>query len=330
MQGKTFFLTFEKNGEMKRRRFKEGVPLHIYTKGRNSYGIFYTVEDFILYFTMYSVYSRKYNIRTLAFNPMINHTHEVCYTNSLKELSRFRQVLESKFAWEHNLARGRTGEVFKHNFGSAPKYVGKIIKSAIAYVNNNSVAGNLKSRALEYKWNGLAYFSSEHPFSEKIQLSSARRIFRQALKIIACNREQERWLGYALQNTIFKGLTSKEKLQIVDYIIVKYNFIDYEGTISYFGTWEKMITAIDSNSGSEHDIPEDWEDYSKYADMIKVLNRAGISIKCVNFDNMPLSDLANLYSLLAYETDAQQKQIMKFLHIRPFNYETDWMEGIPA
>lgn len=317
-------------GKYKRRRFKGGVPLHVYIKGRNSFAMFYTVEDFILFITMYSVYSRRHGIQTIAFCPMINHAHGLCYAESLHDLSTFQQVLENKFAWEHNLARGRSGSVFKPKFGSAPKYIGKHLKGAIAYVNNNPVEGRLKENAIDYKWNGLAYFNNSHPFSEKIVRKNASRRLRASLTLVDTLRKQEQWLGYAVQDTLFKGLDRREKMQLIDYIISSYNFIDYEGAVACYGSWENMIIAIDANAGAEHDLKEDWEDYSKYTDMIQVCNRHKVNLRCENFDDKSLVELARLFDMLERETDAERKQIMKFLHIRPYCEETDFMAGIPA
>lgn len=314
----------------KRRRFKEGVPLHIYTKGRNSFAIFYTVEDFILHFTMYSVYSRRHEIRTIAYCPMINHTHEVCFANSRKDLSSFRQSFESRFAWEHNLGRGRSGAVFKHNFGSSPKYVGKILKSSIAYVDNNPVEGGIKEKAVDYKWNCLAYYNNSHPFSEKIVRKNASKKLRASLTLVDTLRKEEQWLGYAVQNTLFKGLGPKERLQLTDYIVSSYNFLDYESAIACYGSWEDMLIAINSNAGAEFDLPEDWEDYSKYAKMIQVCNRNNVNLRCANFYDKDIRELARIFDMLERETDAERKQIMKFLHIRPYCEKTDFMAGIPA
>ena len=50
------------------------------------------------------------------------------------------------------------------------------------------------------------------------------------------------------------NLTEKEIL--TDYIISTYNMIDYPRLIRYYGSYQQMLTAFHSNTGSEYDILE--------------------------------------------------------------------------
>lgn len=51
-----------------------------------------------------------------------------------------------------------------------------------------------------------------------------------------------------------KKLSEKETEQFVDHVIKIYLPFDYEELISYYGSYDNMITAMNSNTGSEHDI----------------------------------------------------------------------------
>ena len=129
---------------MKRYRFfKAGVPHHVYVKAENSFILFYTQEDVILYFTLYSSLARKYGIRALSFCIMPNHIHSVEIAPDKKSFLKFHAQLGSILTKEYNLRHNRKGKLLASPFGYAPKTVTKRIRDAVCYVANNPVAGGL-------------------------------------------------------------------------------------------------------------------------------------------------------------------------------------------
>ena len=71
-------------------------------------------------------------------------------------------------------------------------------------------------------------------------------------------------------------MNRKEKAQIIDYVISKYNFLDYDALINLYGSFEKAMIAVDSNAGAEYDLKDDTGDHSCYMKMI------AYSALCVN------------------------------------------------
>ena len=57
----------------------------------------------------------------------------------------------SWFVREYNSFSGRTGKLFKKNYGSAPKSDSKKIRSCINYIGNNPVEKSLCERAQDYR-----------------------------------------------------------------------------------------------------------------------------------------------------------------------------------
>lgn len=53
------------------------------------------------------------------------------------------------------------------------------------------------------------------------------------------------------------GLSARELQQYTDYAIRMYNPVDYYAVIRYYGSYDKMLTAINSNTGSEYDVIAD-------------------------------------------------------------------------
>ena len=111
---------------------------------------------------------------------------------------------------------------------------------------------------MDYRWNLMAYFASGHPFSDRIVLNKASQRLRQALRYVDKMREDDKPLDYRIQKMLFKGLNRKESKQLLDHIIAKYNFLDYSTILKYYGSFEKTLLAMDANTGSEHDLKEEW------------------------------------------------------------------------
>ena len=299
-----------------KRIFKDGLPHHVYCKGVNGNVIFYSTADCIFFFTLYSCLSRKYGIRTGAFSIMPNHTHSQQEAQNQKTFIAFNRECLSTFTRGYNSQHRRSGELFQSPFGSAPKMVGKTIKSNISYINNNGTSGRLSKGVLDYRWNLMAYYFSSHPFSEKIIQNRASKRMREALRFVDRCRQENKPLDYKLQSMLFKGLNTKERKQLLDYIIYRYNFLDYNAILKHYKSMEEALMAMDANTGSEHDLKEDWEDYSVYRRMIEKAACSGIEMETVNFEGCDKDELFTMAILLSGAT-GEKKKVGRFLHLDP-------------
>ena len=300
---------------MKKRNFKEGIPQHVYVRGIGGGIIFYSLEDCVFYITLYFCLSRKHGIVTYAFSLMPNHAHSQQKAGSLKSFTDFNKELLSKFAQTYNLRHSRHGPLFDKPFGSAPKSTGKLIKSNISYICNNGAEGKLSKGILDYRWNMVAYCTNSNPFSERKPERSSSRRFLRAMKLVRYCRRTLSPLDYKLQETVYKGLDHSEKKQILDLILTEYNVVDQEGMVVLFGSLDNALTAMETNCGSEHDIKEDWDNYSVYRSMIQCVSREGMDIRTLNFESMDEKGLKQLRRHLKKETGASEKQLDKFLHM---------------
>ena len=229
--------------------------------------VFYSIADCLFYITLYSCLSRKYHIRTNAFSLMPNHTHSQQVVVSRQVFTAFNQELLSLFTRGYNIQHGRSGELFQKPFGSAPKIGGKSIKNNLSYINNNGAAGKLSKGVLDYRWNLMAYYDTDYPCSEKIVLNQASKRMRWAMRYVIELHGKNRPLDYRIQAMLFKGLNAKERKQLIDFIVVQYNFLNYSAITKHFGSFERALIAMDANTGSEYDIIEEWEDYSVFRSM---------------------------------------------------------------
>jgi hypothetical protein len=122
-------------------------------------------------------------------------------------------------------------------------------------------------------------------------------------------------LTYNRQRVLFKDLSSEEISQLTDLIIALHNCLDYNAVGRlYNGNIENTVFSARTHSGSEHDIPEDFEDYSAYHSMMKIALEQGIDLKTCNFETMTSKELSKLFTILS-RLGFPQKQIQKFLHL---------------
>lgn len=299
---------------MKLRNFKENLPHHVYVRGKGGGIIFYCLEDCIFYVTLYFCLSRKHGLVTYAFSLMPNHTHSQQIAPTREAFIAFNRDLLGSFARGYNRQHGRHGPLFDTPYGSAPKPVGKMIKSNISYICNNGAEGRLSEGILDYRWNLVAYCKESYPFSDRVSTRTSSRRFMRARKLVRICRKACIPLGYKLQETVYEGLDHREKMQIVDYILSEYNVLDQEGMILSFGSIDKAITAMEANCGSEHDLKEDWDDYSVYRRIGMFVKGKGMDLRTVNFERMEGKDLHNLRKALRVTVGASDRQLDKYLH----------------
>lgn len=300
----------------RRKQYHPNVPCHIYSRAFNSFCIFYSLEDFLVFTSVYHFYARQYGIKTIILCIMINHYHCLVLAPDRTSFIRFVQTVESVFAKQYNEAHKRSGAVFRRRFGWALKTIGKKVKTNISYIANNPVAGKLTLTAESYRWNFLAYFNNPHPFSKAIDRSKCSRKLKRAMDLLRIYTDDgSMFIGYVRLRQLFSGLAQEEVQQFTDLIVSMYNPVDYKEIIKYFGSFEKALLVFESNTGEEHDLKEDWDDYSKYREMLKVARKYGYE-GMINFEAIDdIEEISHLQFRLAAETGANNKQIRKFLHI---------------
>ena len=114
---------------------------------------------------------------------------------------------------------------------------------------------------------------------------------------------------------LFKSLTQEESAQLTDHILSLHNCLDYDAiSVLYGGNVENAVAAAKINTGSEHDIPEDYEDYRVYSKMMIIARDFGVNLQSCNFEVMPEKEIRRLANKLS-RAGFPIKQIRKFLHI---------------
>ncbi len=303
----------------KKRNVISGVAYHIYQRTRPGKLIFYSARDAIVYFTMAMILGSKYGIRTVGICIMPDHMHHLEIPSDATGLSGYHRELNGAFVREFNSDCGRKGPLFDPlaPFGSAPKYNDKSIRTCIAYLANNAPERHLCSRAEQYRWNFLAYYHDNHPYSSPIVLRRASYRLRRALKEVDLLHCQRRHLGYRNIDRLFSCLEQKEKAQLLDHIIFTYNEIDLDYAVSFYKSYEAMVAAVNSNTGSEHDIPEERGRGSDavYRQMCSAATGSGMVHRAKDVITLPLGSKLELARMIAWKTGPDMWHLSRFLHI---------------
>lgn len=234
---------------------------HIYQRSVDREKIFCSSMDVLVFLTILKMIAKRFSVDVYALCIMLNHTHLLVKAADEKTLSYFVHGYTSLFSRLYNKAHKRSGALFSTPYGRSWKYSDKYIRSSIAYIFNNPVEASICKKAEEYVWNLLAFRDSNHPFSERLDISQSRSCVRQTVKEIKAAYSRNEYLNYTVLRHLFKGTSEKEALQIRDLILNTYNPINYDALSILFGDMKHAIIAINSNTGAEYDIAED--DYIK-------------------------------------------------------------------
>ena len=303
-----------------RRKFREDSIMHIYQRTIDGFNIFYCLEDFIVFYTIVSVFARKYKIKVYGMCLMIDHTHLLASGSELDEISRFVSAYTSRFVLDFNRHTGRKGPLFKKAYGSAIKIEPKKIRTAINYLFNNAVEKKLCIRAEDYMWNFLQFYNTEI----KDRPAVLSRKLKRSKKIVkGCFMKRE-YLRYEILDTVYNKLSNSEKRILTEYIIKLYFPFAAEETIGYYKSFEEMITAINSNTGSEYEIRE--KHYGKtdvpYREIMACLKSMEIH-DARTVITMKTNVKMQLADILKKKTSASYTQIRKFLQIKHIDKESE-------
>lgn len=300
-----------------RRRFIKDEVIHTYQRTLSGFNIFYEVEDYLVYYTLFSVLSKRYDIVVYGLCLMIDHIHLLISTSAYRNLSVFINELTTCFVREYNHEYHRSGPLFCKSYGSALKLGLKRLRTAISYLYNNPVERQLCRYAQEYRWNFLAYAISSNPFSDKLYVKNASRSLRRAIKEVDGMYARQRHLTYTQLKRMFSVLDKREKAQLIDYIIFRFSVVRYDLlTTSCYDGIDNMLVAINSNAGSEYDIKEDkWvRSDAEYRKLYKYVHDLGY-YSAGDIIRESSETKKNLLNLMLKTTDVPRFQICKFLHL---------------
>ena len=254
-------------------------------------------------------------LKVLELCLMHNHFHCMTLSEPMETLSEFMDHFSAWFVREYNTFIGRKGKLFKKNFGSAPKWDEKRLRSAIIYIGNNPVEKKFCRKAIESRWNFLAYAHSSHPFSKELIKRKASYELKKALKEVDNMVSLNLPLKYRQIIRITQKLSQYEKEQLTDYIIIQYSPFDYDALSSYFKTFASMFEAMDATTGDDYDIKESRDGFSldSFNEMMHHMERKMPRHEIRKVTILPIDEKIRLFKELQTNTSASSEQICNSL-----------------
>ena len=301
----------------KQRKFVPDAVNHCYQRTTDGSVIFYNVSDYLVCFTQICVAAIKHKVKVLAITLMPDHLHQSVIAHDKEQLSAYVQAYAGPFAAAHNRICKREKPLFQRPFGSVPKVGDKNVRSNLVYVGNNGPERKLSAKAEEYPWSFLAYYRNPHPYSEPLKLREASRPMRRAVSVVNDRRSRMRPLKYQTLQWMFKPLSRKEKLQLVDFVVTQYNVIDYDAAAAFFGGFPQMIEAMHITKGSEYEIQEEFEGWSDtvYSSMCRLVLSCYPDVDIHQVLSLPEEKRHALSNLIQQRVKASRRQVEKFLRI---------------
>ena len=299
------------------RKFPVDTFQHIYQQAINRFVIFFSMEDRLVYYTIFSVMARNYGITVLALTLMFDHVHFLIQAVGREIYAKFIGVMTSTFVMAYNRDSGRKGRLFRKAYGNSAKRRDKDIRTCVAYNYNNSVEKKLFTRAEQDRWNLLAYIGSPYPFSKPIDKETASKKLLRSMDAATQFHRRNAYLDYPVVRKLFDGLDDTEREQLLDFIITLYLPIDKEKLLSYYKSYDDMVLAINSNTGSEYDLDEvyDPESHLCFERMLNVVHHSSFSDNPRSILLAPAAKRWQIAEALMSRTGATLNQVKRFLHL---------------
>ena len=301
---------------MKNKRAIYPEQLHHSYQRSDGKVIFYSARDCLVFFTIAMTAAMRFKVNIVGLCIMRDHIHQLLVPYDAESFSGYHTQVSSTYSREFNADCDRRGRLFANEpFGSAPKFNTKSKMAVFAYLENNPVARHMCKKAEDYRWNFLAYAVNQNPFSEKIVVRNASTKLRNGLKEVAYCHKEGLHLHYAQIDRMFNGLLPLEKEQLTDYIVNTYSILDYNYMIDYYGSYDNMLYAFGTNSGSEYELDEEKQFGSDaiYVKMKDVVMGTGAVEKIKDVISLSDREKTRLAAIIRARTGADNWHLSRFL-----------------
>ena len=142
------------------RFYSETSFFHVMTQGINKEYIFNQSEDAKRYISILYKTKDECKIKIIAYCIMNNHAHLLLEASKVKNLSKFMQKTNGKYAKYYNKKYERVGYVFRDRFKSEGIYTEQSLYNCTAYIYNNPVKAGICNTPDEYQFSNYKYNKS--------------------------------------------------------------------------------------------------------------------------------------------------------------------------
>lgn len=190
------------------RSYIETSFFHVITQGINKSYIFEQAIDIKYYISIMYKLKDEHNIKIKAYCIMNNHAHMLLEAD-IKELSKYMQRLNTKYAIYYNKKYNRVGYVFRDRFKSEGIFSEQQLYSCINYIYNNPVKAKICNHPMEYPYTN--YKENLYKLSEQVEKSM----------FIDIDEEDNGLTNKAIKTFLLENKVSVEDIKKEDRILTK-------------------------------------------------------------------------------------------------------------
>ena len=209
-------------------------------QGINKLNIFETDMEKHTYLKYLNEEKKKYDIKVLAYAIMDNHIHLLIYDKREENISKWMQIVNTKYAKFYNKENDRVGYVYRDRFKSKPISDRTYLYNVLAYIHFNPVEAGISKELGQYSFSSYNDYLYNRKSKEKIMLlfnsENYQSIFNLIQKkyykkmLLKSSESPEKILEKYIHSGNIKEIKRNKKLiaQIVIEIKEKYQLTDYQ------------------------------------------------------------------------------------------------------
>ena len=154
---------------------------HVIVQGINKEYIFGTKEMIEKYKDLLMENIRESNVKILSYCIMSNHAHMLMYTETIADMSKVMQKINTSFARFYNKKKNRVGFVFRDRYFTQPILSRQQLYNCLVYIHNNPVKAGIVKEAKDYEYSSYNEWIYR---KEIIDKNSAQLVYGEDIKDI--------------------------------------------------------------------------------------------------------------------------------------------------
>ena len=147
------------------------ILCHHIVQGINKEYIFQENEEKKKYLNLLKKYYKKQKVDIIAYCIMDNHAHFLLYADSIQNISKFMQQVNSQYAMYYNKKHERVGYVYRNRFKSVPIMRREQLYTCIKYIHMNPVKARMVKEEKDYQYPSYNDYINQNGFLNQKILS---------------------------------------------------------------------------------------------------------------------------------------------------------------
>lgn len=209
-------------------------------QGINKLNIFKTNIEKNTYLKYLNEEKKKYDIKILAYVIMDNHMHLLIYDEKEKNVSKWMQIVNTKYAKFYNKEHDRVGYVYRDRFKSKPIWDRTYLYNVLAYIHFNPIEAGISKELSQYTFSSYNDYVYNRKSREEVILLFSNEDYQSLYNLIhekyykkmllKSNRSPENILQNYLDGKTVKEIKRNKELiaKIVIEIKREYNLREYQ------------------------------------------------------------------------------------------------------